>query len=187
MPRTKTATVVKESKQENDLQQPEISIGLVGHVDHGKSTLVEKLTGKWTGKHSEEIKRGITIRLGYANARFYLCEKCTGTQAYGTSPTCSVCSSATKRLRSVSFVDAPGHETLMATMLSGSAILDAALLIIAADEPCPQPQTKEHLMALGICGIRDIIIVQNKIDLVSEEDAKKELPTDSCVCEGDDC
>lgn len=61
----------------------------------------------------------------------------------------------------------------MATMLSGAAIMDAALLLIAANEPCPQPQTKEHLMALEIIGIKDIIIVQNKIDLVSEEQAKE--------------
>lgn len=149
-------------------EQPEISIGLVGHVDHGKTTITQCLTGKWTDTHSEEIKRGITIRLGYANATFYFCEKC---KKYLVKETCPTCGEKAIRLRTVSFVDAPGHETLMATMLSGSAIMDAALLLVAADEPCPQPQTKEHLMALEICGIKDIIIVQNKIDLVSEEDA----------------
>ena len=151
--------------------QPEISIGLVGHVDHGKTTMTQRLSGKWTDTHSEEVKRGITIRLGYANASFYKCEKCKGPLAYGTADKCPNCETKTKLLRSVSFVDAPGHETLMATMLSGSAIVDAALLLVAADEQCPQPQTKEHLMALQICGIKNIIIVQNKIDLVSEEDA----------------
>ena len=68
-------------------------------------------------------------------------------------------------------VDAPGHETLMVTMLSGAAIMDGALLLIAANEPCPQPQTKEHLTALEIIGVRNIIIVQNKIDLVTNEQA----------------
>ena len=74
-------------------------------------------------------------------------------------------------VRKMSFIDAPGHETLMATMLSGAAIMDGALLLVAANEQCPQPQTREHLMALEIIGIKQIIIVQNKVDLISEEDA----------------
>lgn len=163
----------KETKKEELPPQPEINIGLVGHVDHGKTTIVSKLSGKWTDTHSEEIKRGITIRLGYANAVFYKCTKCSEPECYGTSKKCGKCESDCVPLRKVSFVDAPGHESLMATMLSGSAIMDCALLIIAANEACPQPQTKEHLMALDICGIKNIIIVQNKIDLVSEEDAEK--------------
>jgi len=61
----------------------------------------------------------------------------------------------------------------MATMLSGAAIMDGAILLIAANEKCPQPQTKEHLMALAIIGVENIIIVQNKIDIVDEEAAKK--------------
>ncbi len=161
----------KEETKEPELHQPEISIALVGHVDHGKSTITERLSGKWTDTHSEEIKRGITIRLGYANATFYKCEKCKSPKTWGTKESCESCGSKTKKQRAISLVDAPGHETLMATMLSGSAIVDAALLLVAADEPCPQPQTKEHLMALQICGLKNIIIVQNKIDLVAEEDA----------------
>src|SRR3989339_2023481 len=161
----------KKEIKEQEHRQPEISIGLVGHVDHGKTTITERFSGKWTDTHSEEVKRGITIRLGYANASFYKCEKCKASQAYGTTEKCANCEGKAKLLRAVSFVDAPGHETLMATMLSGSAIMDAALLLVAADELCPQPQTKEHLMALQISGIKNIIIVQNKIDLVSEEEA----------------
>src|SRR3989338_8067039 len=161
----------KKEIKEQEHRQPEISIGLVGHVDHGKTTITERFSGKWTDTHSEEVKRGITIRLGYANASFYKCEKCKASQAYGTTEKCANCEGKAKLLRAVSFVDAPGHETLMATMLSGSAIMDAALLLVAADELCPQPQTKEHLMALQISGIKNIIIVQNKIDLVAEEDA----------------
>ncbi len=151
-------------------KQAEINIGMVGHVDHGKSTLTQRLTGKWTDTHSEEKKKGITIRLGYANATFHKCGKCN---YLGPEKKCPKCKEKTKELRTVSFVDAPGHETLMATMLSGSAIMDAALLLVAADEDCPQPQTKEHLMALEIAGLKNIIIVQNKIDLVSTEDAMK--------------
>ena len=150
--------------------QPELNIGLVGHVDHGKTTLVEAITGKWTDTHSEEIKRGITIRLGYADAEFRKCPKCPAPQCFTTSGKCS-CGENTGALRKVSFVDAPGHESLMATMLSGAAIMDGALLLIAANEKCPQPQTREHLMALQIVGIRNIVIVQNKVDLVTSEEA----------------
>jgi translation initiation factor 2 subunit 3 len=146
---------------------------MIGHVDHGKTTLTQRLTGKWTDEHSEELKRGISIRLGYADAAFYKCKHCNEPACYTTQKTCPACKGPCELLRVVSFVDAPGHETLMATMLSGAAIMDGALLVIAANEPCPQPQTREHLMALEIIGAKKIIIVQNKIDLVSEEDAIK--------------
>lgn len=165
-------TAVKAVKHEVSLQ-PLINIGLVGHVDHGKTTITERLSGKWTDTHSEEVKRGITIRLGYANTTFYKCPDCSGAEAYGTKPKCGECGGEAVPLRKVSLVDAPGHETLMATMMSGSAIMDCALLLVAANEECPQPQTKEHLMALTIAGLKNIIIIQNKIDLVSEEQAMK--------------
>ena len=71
----------------------------------------------------------------------------------------------------VSFVDAPGHETLMAVMISGASIMDGALLLVSATESCPQPQTREHLAALEIAGIENIVVVQNKIDLVTRERA----------------
>jgi translation initiation factor 2 subunit 3 len=148
---------------------PELNIGLVGHVDHGKTTLTQALSGKWADTHSEEIKRGITIRLGYANTTVYKCPECKDPECYSTSKKCPNCKTKGIPLRNISLIDAPGHETLMATMLSGAAIMDAALLMISANEECPQPQTKEHLMALEISGIKDIIIVQNKIDLVPEE------------------
>ncbi|HDD45986.1 MAG TPA: translation initiation factor IF-2 subunit gamma [Candidatus Aenigmarchaeota archaeon] len=149
---------------------PEVNIGLVGHVDHGKTTLTEALSGKWTDTHSEEIKRGISIRLGYADTTFYRCKNCG---LYGTSKKCIKCFSDTEPLRTISLVDAPGHETLMATVLSGASLMDGALLIIAANEPCPQPQTQEHLTALNIVGVKNIVVVQNKIDLVTKEEAIK--------------
>jgi len=155
----------------HDVTIPSVNIGVVGHVDHGKTTLVYGLTGMWTDRHNEEIKRGISIRLGYADATFYRCERCEGPDSFGTQPECPVCGGKAVAFRSVSFVDAPGHETLMATMLSGSALMDGAMLVIAANETCPQPQTKEHLMALQLVGIRNIVIVQNKIDVVSQKEA----------------
>ena len=154
-------------------RQSEVNIGLVGHVDHGKTTLTSSLSGVWTDRHSEEIKRGISIRLGYADCGFYKCPKCSEPDCYCTGDKCPKCGSETEFLRGVSFVDAPGHETLMATMLSGAAIMDGAVLVIAANEPCPQPQTAEHLMALEILGVQNIVIAQNKVDLVSKEDVVK--------------
>ncbi|MCX8179522.1 MAG: translation initiation factor IF-2 subunit gamma [Candidatus Aenigmarchaeota archaeon] len=145
---------------------PEVNIGVLGHVDHGKTTLVDAITGKWTDTHSEEIERGITIRLGYADATFY---KCTNCGTFSTSNKCIKCFSPTTPIRTVSFVDAPGHESLMATVLTASALMDGALLVISATEKCPMPQTREHLMTLEVVGIKNIVIVQNKIDLVSKE------------------
>ncbi|HIH11725.1 TPA: translation initiation factor IF-2 subunit gamma [Candidatus Woesearchaeota archaeon] len=148
--------------------QPEINLALVGHVDHGKTTLTERLSGKWTDTHSEEMKRGITIRLGYADFTIYYDEE---NDFYTVKEKSIKSNKPTKPLRKISLVDAPGHESLMATMLSGAAIVDGALLLVAANEKCPQPQTKEHLVALQISGIKNVIIVQNKIDLVSYEEA----------------
>ena len=154
-------------------RQPEVNIGLVGHVDHGKTTLTQALTGEWTDRHSEELKRGISIKLGYADAAFYLCPKCPPPSGYSTDPVCANCGGEAKFLRAVSFVDAPGHETLMETMLSGAAIMDGALLLVAANEKVPQPQTREHLYALDIIGVRKVVVVQNKIDLVTSEAAEE--------------
>jgi translation initiation factor 2 subunit 3 len=149
--------------------QPVVNIGIVGHVDHGKTTLVKALSGSWTDKHSEEIKRGISIRLGYADVVLMKCPVCPEPDCFTTKKECEKCGAKTEVIRAISFVDSPGHETLMATMLSGAALMDGALLVIGANENCPQPQTKEHLMALNILGIKNIIIIQNKIDIVTRE------------------
>ncbi len=142
---------VKKHEEKTDIESlPMLNIGTVGHIDHGKTTLVYKLTGKFTDTHSEELKRGITIKLGYADAIY-------------ENP-------KTHEKRYISFVDAPGHEMLMATMLSGAAMLDAALLVIAANEGI-KPQTREHLIALQAKNVKNIIIIQNKIDLVTKEQA----------------
>jgi translation initiation factor 2 subunit 3 len=87
------------------------------------------------------------------------------------APSCPKCGSEAEFQRALSFVDAPGHEILMATMLSGAAVMDGAILVIAADEKCPQPQTREHLAAIDTVGLKNIVIVQNKIDIVTREDA----------------
>ncbi|UCC20907.1 MAG: translation initiation factor IF-2 subunit gamma [Promethearchaeota archaeon] len=176
-PRGETSNINKLIKQ-----QAECNIGLVGHVDHGKTTLVKSLTGDWTDRHSEEQERGISIKLGYSNATILYCASCDEYLTYylankarkkGESRfLCPQCKEELEFKRNISFVDAPGHEILMATMLSGASLMDGACLLIAADEECPQPQTREHLEALNIAGITNIIIIQNKIDAVSREQAQ---------------
>ncbi|MEM1577416.1 MAG: translation initiation factor IF-2 subunit gamma [Candidatus Pacearchaeota archaeon] len=156
---------------DKNLSQPDINIGLVGHIDHGKTTLLWRLSGKWADVHSEELKRGITIKLGYANV---IIRKCTSCGYLSYHKKCPKCNSSTNALRHVSFIDAPGHKMLMAAMLGGATVIDAAILVIAANEPFPQPQTKEHFLALKSNGIKDIIIAQNKIDLVTKEEAIKQ-------------
>ena len=74
----------------------------------------------------------------------------------------------------MSFVDCPGHDILIATMLNGAAVMDAALLLIAGNESCPQPQTSEHLAAIEIMKLQHIIILQNKIDLIKESAAEQQ-------------
>lgn len=147
--------------------QPCINIGTAGHVDHGKTTLIQAFTGVWTSVHSQELKRGITIRVGYSDAAFYKCKNCESPLSYSTTPKCPNCGKQSELSRVVSFVDSPGHESLMANMLSGAALMDGAMLVIAANEKVPKPQTKEHLLALQTLGIQQIVIVQNKVDLVS--------------------
>ena len=147
--------------------QAELNIGMLGHVDHGKTTLTAALTGKWTDTHSEEIKRGISIRLGYADFTVYSCAKCG---RYSTAEACP-CGGKGQFRRKISIIDAPGHETLMTAVISASNILDGALFLIAANEPCPQPQTVEHLIILESMGVKNIVVVQTKVDLVTKEKA----------------
>jgi len=137
---------------------PELNVGVVGHIDHGKTTLLSRLSGKFADTHSEELKRGITIKLGYSEIIISK-DKDEFTQE-----------DRGKKIKYISFIDAPGHEMLMATMLSGAAIIDSAILVVAANEGI-KPQTREHFMALQAKGVKNIIIVQNKIDLVSKEKA----------------
>lgn len=153
--------------------QPCVNIGTAGHVDHGKTTMIQALTGQWTSVHSQELKRGITIRVGYSDAAFYKCDSCEEPKGYSTIPKCPNCGKESELSRVVSFVDSPGHESLMANMLSGSALMDGALLLVAANEKVPKPQTKEHLLALQTLGIKEVVVIQNKVDLVTYDEAMK--------------
>ena len=163
-------------------RQATINIGTIGHVAHGKSTVVRAISGVKTIRFKNEMVRNITIKLGYANAKIYLCRdpRCPRPECYTSQGSshidhfpCEVegFTGEYELVRHVSFVDCPGHDILMATMLNGAAVMDAALLLIAGNEPCPQPQTSEHLAAVEIMKLKHIIILQNKIDLVKESDA----------------
>ncbi|KAH8916269.1 hypothetical protein BT69DRAFT_1270601 [Atractiella rhizophila] len=162
--------------------QATINIGTIGHVAHGKSTVVKAISGVQTVRFKNELERNITIKLGYANAKIYKCQNpaCPRPQCYKSypsdkelEPNCERdgCGGKMKLLRHVSFVDCPGHDILMATMLNGAAVMDAALLLIAGNESCPQPQTSEHLAAIEIMRLKDIIVLQNKVDLIKEAQA----------------
>lgn len=165
-------------------RQATINIGTIGHVAHGKSTVVKAISGVQTVRFKNELERNITIKLGYANAKIYKCSnpECprpTCFRSYKSEkevdPPCERegCEGTYKLLRHVSFVDCPGHDILMSTMLSGAAVMDAALLLIAGNETCPQPQTSEHLAAIEIMKLDKIIILQNKVDLMKEESANQ--------------
>ncbi|KAK0261657.1 eukaryotic translation initiation factor 2 subunit gamma [Friedmanniomyces endolithicus] len=163
-------------------RQATINIGTIGHVAHGKSTVVKAISGVQTVRFKNELERNITIKLGYANAKVYKCDNpdCPRPTCYRSyksdkeiSPPCerAGCEGTYRLERHVSFVDCPGHDILMSTMLSGAAVMDAALLLIAGNEPCPQPQTSEHLAAIEIMKLGHIVILQNKVDLMREEAA----------------
>lgn len=162
-------------------RQATLNIGTIGHVAHGKSTVVKAISGVQTVRFKSELERNITIKLGYANAKIFKCDnpKCLRPDNYRscpaslneTKPSCLKCNSLMTLQRHVSFVDCPGHDILMATMLNGAAVMDAALLLIAGNETCPQPQTSEHLAAVEIMKLKNIIILQNKVDLVKEKEA----------------
>lgn len=130
--------------------------------------------------------RNITIKLGYANAKIYKCtsSECIAPGNYTSRGSLHPdefkcpnenCKGNMKLIRHVSFVDCPGHDILMATMLNGAAVMDGALLLIAGNETCPQPQTSEHLAAVVIMKLQHIIILQNKIDLVPKSQALHQL------------
>jgi len=162
-------------------RQATINIGTIGHVAHGKSTVVKALSGVHTVRFKNELERNITIKLGYANAKIYRSfdKRCTRPVCYTSmgsnkEDTFTMNGFKYELVRHVSFVDCPGHDILMATMLNGAAVMDAALLLIAGNESCPQPQTSEHLAAIEIMKLKHVLILQNKIDLIRDTQAQEQ-------------
>ena len=165
-------------------RQATINIGTIGHVAHGKTTVVKCISGVNTIRHKIEKERKFTYKLGYANAKLYKCDTCVGPIAFKSFGSDSIdemdcdnkdCKGKIILQRHISFVDCPGHDILMATMLNGAAVMDAALLLVAANETCPQPQTSEHLAAVEKMNLKNIIILQNKIDMVVKDNKRESV------------
>lgn len=151
--------------------QPTINIGVIGHVAHGKSTFTRSMTGTKTQKFSSEQERNITIHIGYANTKIFMDKD--GDLHTATSNTNSMKDEDGEEMvliKHVSFVDCPGHEAFMSNMISGSAIMDTCVLVIACNDKVPQPQTYEHLQAVQNVDIDKFLILQNKMDLIKEHE-----------------
>lgn len=159
--------------------QPIINIGCLGSVSDGKSTLVERLTGIRTQKHSSEQKRNITIKQGYGNMKVWADD----TNFYTTNSKASSYSTEDgdecTLVNHLSFVDCPGHQELIQTMLSSISLMDGAIVVVAVDQPLDKkPQLIQHLAAAKLGKLNKIIVCMNKIDLVSRDtlmDRKREL------------
>uniref|UniRef100_A0A2K6M0E8 protein-synthesizing GTPase n=1 Tax=Rhinopithecus bieti TaxID=61621 RepID=A0A2K6M0E8_RHIBE len=167
-------------------RQATINMGTMGHVAHRKSTVVKAISGVHTVRFKNELERNITIKLGYTNAKIYklddpscprpeCCRSC-GSSTPNEFPTDIAGTKGNfKSVRHISFVDCPGHDILMATMLNGAAVMDVALPLIASNESCPQPQTSEHLAAIEVMKLKHILILQNKIESPAKEQYKQIL------------
>lgn len=155
--------------------QPTINVGMIGSVSNGKSTVTEKISGVKTQKHSKELERNITMKLGYANAKIFKCNKCPAPQCYqphrGSVMTvkCNLCNSEMELKKHISICDVPGHADLMAIMLNGTCIMDTAILIEAASNKEPTYQTKKHLQAINMAGLETKVNCLNKVDLVKKD------------------
>lgn len=145
-------------------------IGTAGHIDHGKTSLVRALTGTDTDRLPEEKKRGMSIELGYA----FLAPSDDG-PAVGESSAASAATAGQTKVvpalglprEPIAFIDVPGHEKLLNTMISGATGIDFALLLVAADDGV-MPQTREHLAVLSLLGIDRGVVAITKIDRVDE-------------------
>jgi len=128
-----------------------LTVGVAGHIDHGKTALVRALTGTETDRLKEEQERGMTIVLGFAHLTLPGGE--------------------------VDFIDVPGHEKFVKTMIAGATGIDTALLVIAASERI-KPQTVEHVALMGLLGVRRGLVAVTKSDLVPESDERERIRED---------
>lgn len=157
-------------------KQPIENIGMIGHVSNGKSTLTECLTKTKTQKHTDELIRNITIKLGYANAKIFKCENgCAAPECYQSTDSsvmehlCIICGNPTTLKMHTSHVDCPGHYSLMSVMLNGTTVMDHTILVEScANKIFPAPQTIEHYNITKEIGINPAFAVLNKSDLFSK-------------------
>jgi translation initiation factor 2 subunit 3 len=156
--------------------QPIMNIGMIGHVSDGKSTITKALTGISTQKHSQEKQKNLTIRLGYANAKILKCISCKEPECYFSLESinfdykCLRCNSESILMNHISFVDCPGHNMLLATMLNGTSVMNYTILVEScANQNFPAPQTIEHFNCVNSIGIKNVITILNKIDLINKD------------------
>lgn len=150
--------------------------GLVGSVSNGKTTLVERLSSTCTRRHSSEKKSGRTIQLGYASMILWKCDACQSILSSNHKMTtfkCDACALPMTLAFRISLVDAPGHSQYVKTMIRGSSVMDAAIVVTDVTQPPEQHQTLEHLLILEVLGVKHILVIQNKCDLVTEEKCKE--------------
>jgi translation initiation factor 2 subunit 3 len=157
--------------------QPIVRIGMLGSVSHGKSTFVNKVTGIKTQKHSSEKTRNITIKQGYANMKLWSHNE----EKQSFYPTDSNINSMEDYtlVNHISFIDCPGHQEYIDTMLSSVNMMDGAIIIVAADQKLSQnPQLVQHLAAVSLYNVKKLIVCINKVDLVERHivmERKEEL------------
>jgi len=161
--------------------QPTINLMTIGHVANGKSTSMRALSGVVTMRHTTELKNNMTIKLGYTSFKIFRVPGVHSPECFVPRPSSDkeyICPNTGKKgelIRHFSFLDNPGHQIYMRNMLVGASVADGALLIIAANAPkCPEKQTEEHLIATRMLGLTNIVVAQNKIDLVTEEKAARQ-------------
>lgn len=159
--------------------QPIMNIGMIGHVSDGKSTITKALTGVTTQKHSHEKQKNITIRIGYANAKILKCTSCNVPECYYSTTSdnyddkCPKCNSDAILMNHVSFVDCPGHNMLLATMLNGTSVMNYTILVESvSNHHIPAPQTLEHFNCIKNMDIPNVATILNKIDLINKEKCK---------------
>jgi translation initiation factor 2 subunit 3 len=154
-------------------KQTTINIGTIGHVSHGKTTTVGQLTGERTQKHEKEIIENKTIHIGYANSKVWLCSDTGDVCCTPATITHKVSEESGKPMTlvaNISFVDCPGHADFMCTMIGGTSAMKAVFLLIAANDTVfPQNQTREHLLAMSTTEVDNYVVLQNKLDLVTEK------------------
>lgn len=164
----------------NEIQQsqPTLNIGIFGPVFAGKSSVTKCLTHVKTQKHSEELKRNITMKLGYANGKIFKCTECPSPEAYqpfnsdATTANCNLCGREMILKKHFSIVDCPGHTMLMATMLNGTCVMDTSIVVESVgNEKLPSSQTIEHLLVAKIADLHCSFVCLNKLDLVDKDTA----------------
>lgn len=180
---------------EYNKKQPTINLGTIGQVAEGKSSLVEAISNTDTRRYAKERETNKTVKLGYTNAMIYKCAHCPSPQCYQSGPStdnefkCNICDRVAELKRHVSFVDSPGHNKLMSTLLNGVNVMHSAFMVVSADNKLlgdidkksgaianlpVAPQTAEHMIAAEIMDL-DICVCFNKMDLVPKKESMKRL------------